>query len=593
MPHSKQTTSLLHDIAILWFYLGKQTQLQLSLFSILMLIAIIAEIISIGAIIPFLTALTSPETLVNSTKLAPIINHLNIQKTEDVLLPFTLLFILVSLVSAFIRITLFWANAKLTISMGTKLRTDLYKRTLFQPYEYHLGKNSSDLVSLLTEKADSVIRNGIMQILLLISSFILSLSIIATLFWINPDVATVTFIILGGGYILTGYIVRKKIKGNSELIAKNQPLTVKYTQESIGGIRDVILNSSQATFKNLFKNAAHHVQYAQAQNIFLGHLPKPILELTAIIMIALLAYLLQHHHSTEALPILGALALGAQRLLPSLQQMYFSWSAASGTQAAIADVVECLTINSSENNHHAFQNNTLSLCDNIELRHVNYSYPDHTRQVLQNVNLTIKKGTRLGFIGETGSGKSTLLDIVMGLLKPTQGEIWIDNQVLNHENINHWRNNIAHVPQSIFLADASVTDNIAFGIPPERVDHERIKIAAQQAQISDYIDSLPKGYNTLVGENGIRLSGGQKQRIGIARALYKQAEVIVFDEATSALDNETEKSVMNAIDSLNSDLTILIIAHRVSTLKNCNTVYQLANGKIETLKDFHSFMGSQ
>jgi ATP-binding cassette subfamily B protein len=275
-----------------------------------------------------------------------------------------------------------------------------------------------------------------------------------------------------------------------------------------------------------------------------------------------------------AIPVLGALALGAQRLLPALQQAYASFSAIIGVEASLKDVLALLDQPLPEYLNQLFPAPILFEKE-IKLTNLSFSYTKDSPLVLENINLSILKGERIGFIGVTGSGKSTLIDIIMGLLSPTNGKLTIDQKILSRENQRSWQVRIAHVPQNIYLSDSTIEENIAFGIPVNEINHQRVKEAAKQAQIADMIDSSENGYQTLVGERGVRLSGGQRQRISIARALYKKADVLIFDEATSSLDTETEEVVMSAIDKLGENLTILIIAHRLTTLKGCDRIVKL------------------
>ena len=312
-----------------------------------------------------------------------------------------------------------------------------------------------------------------------------------------------------------------------------------------------------------------------------------------MLIIAILAFAFSQKTDgiVNAIPTLGALALGAQRLLPVLQQGYASWSAIRGGQALLQDSLELLDLPLP---FHADNpsSQVLPFKTKIELEKVGFSYDPQTPYVLKEVNLTISKGSRIGFIGTTGSGKSTLLDIVMGLLQPTDGKLKIDCQEVTIANCRAWQAHIAHVPQVIFLIDSTIEENIALGIPKDQIDKHRVRQSAKVAQISDSIEKLPNQYQTLVGERGIRLSGGQRQRLGIARAIYKQADVIIFDEASSALDNETEYALMQAIDNLSPDLTILIIAHRVTTLKNCSEIVELSGGKIHRISSYQDLISS-
>ena len=355
-------------------------------------------------------------------------------------------------------------------------------------------------------------------------------------------------------------------------------------QEGLGGIRDVLIDGTQATYCNIYRNADLPLRNAQGNNSFIGMSPRYALEALGMLLISSLAFTLakQPDGVAKAIPVLGALALGAQRLLPVLQLAYSSWSGIQGGQASLQDALELLDQPLPD---YADQPpvKPIPFKHQIDIKDLLFRYTPNTPYVLKNLHLTISKGSRIGFIGVTGSGKSTLLDIIMGLLQPTEGTLKIDEEPITTSNNRAWQAHIAHVPQAIFLADSTIEENIAFGLPKNNIDLNRVKKAAEQAQIADIIETWPKKYKTYVGERGIRLSGGQRQRIGIARALYKQANVIIFDEATSALDNETEQAVMQSIESLGQDLTILIIAHRLTTLKNCTQIVELADGGIKRI----------
>ena len=317
------------------------------------------------------------------------------------------------------------------------------------------------------------------------------------------------------------------------------------------------------------------------------------MEALGMILISMLAYTLamQVDGVAKAIPILGAFALGSQRLLPVLQQAYAAWSGIQGGQGSLQDT---LTLLDQPLPDHAEQLSVQALTFkyNISLKQISFRYNAQTPYVLKSLNLTIAKGSRVGFIGTTGSGKSTLLDIVMGLLYPSHGVMEVDGTAVTPANARAWQVRIAHVPQTIFLSDASIEENIAFGVPKDRIDHRRIRQAAEQAQLAGSIETWPEHYQTLVGERGIRLSGGQRQRIGIARALYKQADVIIFDEATSALDNETEQAVMHAIEALSKDLTLFIIAHRLTTLESCTQIVELDDGDIKRIGSYKDIINT-
>jgi len=305
------------------------------------------------------------------------------------------------------------------------------------------------------------------------------------------------------------------------------------------------------------------------------------MEALGMVLIAALAYGLSRQSGgvAAALPVLGTLALGAQRLLPAMQQAYSSWAYIAGSYGSVAEIVALLSQPLPEEAVRASPM-PLQFSHSIVFDRVRFRYSVDGPWVLNDLSLIIYKGGRVGFVGSTGSGKSTALDLLMGLLTPTEGELSVDGEPLTGDRVRAWQRSIAHVPQSIYLADATVAENIAFGLPREAIDTERVRLAAQQAQIAAFFESQAEGYNAVVGERGIRLSGGQRQRIGIARALYKQASVLVFDEATSALDNATEQSVMDAIDGLNRELTIVLIAHRLTTVRHCSSIVEFDSGRL-------------
>jgi len=360
----------------------------------------------------------------------------------------------------------------------------------------------------------------------------------------------------------------------------------------LGGIRDVLLDGTQPIYCDIYRRADQQLRHAQGNNIFIGQSPRHAMEALGMVLIAALAYGLSSQTGgiATALPVLGALALGAQRLLPALQQGYGAWVSIAGSRASLADVIELLDQPLPAWVHQAAPA-PIVFQDSIHFENVRFRYTDKAPWVLDGIDLTIPKGARVGFVGSTGSGKSTLMDLLMGLLVPTEGGLLVDGQPITGERVIAWQRTIAHVPQSIYLADTTLAENIAFGVPRDAIDLQRVQQAARQAQIADFIESGPDGYNALVGERGIRLSGGQRQRIGIARALYKQASVLVFDEATSALDNATEQSVMDAIETLNRDLTILIIAHRLTTVRHCDTIVEMAHGRVAAQGAYEQLLG--
>jgi len=558
-----------------------------------MIVASFAEIISIGAVLPFLAVLTAPERIFQLPAAQPFIKLMGLTSSSQLLLPLTILFGIAAIFSGAIRLFLLWASTRLSYATGADLSISIYRRTLYQPYSVHVSRNSSEIISGITSKT-AVKISSLTNVLNFISSAIILLAILVTLVSIDPFIALAAF---GGFGLLYGLIIqvtRKNLLANSKRISLESTKVIKSLQEGLGGIRDVLIDGSQAVYCQIYRNSDLPMRRAQGNNLFVSSSPRYALEALGMMLIAVLAYVLarQPDGIAKAIPVLGALALGAQRMLPILQQAYGSWSSIQGYQASLKDALVLLDQPLPDYVDQPAAK-TLPFRQKIGLNNLSFRYTEQTPWVLNNFDLTVRKGSRIGFIGVTGSGKSTLLDIVMGLLKPTEGSLEIDDQKVTTENNRAWQAHIAHVPQAIYLADSTIEENIAFGVPKGKIDQNRVKQAAQQAQIADIIETWPKKYQTYVGERGIRLSGGQRQRIGIARALYKQADVIIFDEATSALDNETEQAVMQAIESLGNDLTVLIIAHRLTTLKNCTQIVELADGGIKRIGSYGKIVSNE
>ena len=540
-----------------------------------------AEIASLGAVLPFIAALTEPERLLQWPLMRRFAQALGVQTAGQLLLPITLGFIAIALASGAVRMLLLWASARVTFSSGADLSSEVYRRTLYQPYSVHVARNSSEVISGITNKVGGTVLGVMFPVMTLISSGVSLCATLATLLIIDPWVALGAGLGFGACYGLITWFSRRRLRDNSRRIATEYTFVVKALQEGLGGIRDVLLDGSQPVYSEVYRRAEKSLRRAQGDNVFMGQSPRYSMEALGMVLIAILAYALsrQSHGVAAALPVLGALALGAQRLLPALQQVYGAWASIAGSHALLEDTIDLLDQPLPEDAARP-RPGPLPFRNEIKLEGICFRYAGEGPWVLDHLDLAIPQGARVGLVGGTGSGKSTLLDLLMGLLQPTEGLISIDGQVLGGSTVRAWQACIAHVPQSIFLADTTLWQNIAFGTPPHAIDPERVRAAARHAQICDFIDSMPQGFDSLVGERGVRLSGGQRQRIGIARALYKEASVLVLDEATSALDNSTERLVVDAINGLSRDLTVLMIAHRLSTVRNCDTILELEHGRL-------------
>jgi ATP-binding cassette, subfamily B, bacterial PglK len=566
------------QIISLWHHLSKLRQKQFYMLLALMFVATIAEVISVGLVLPFLGALTSPEQIYQHSLMQYPIQLLNITKPDQLILPLTAAFIAATILAGVIRLTLLYVTTRLSYATGADISINIYRRTLYQEYSIHVKRNSSEVINGIITKTNTVIKGALTPVLTLISSMIILVGIMSALFIIDMQVAFIAFTGFGALYWIVIKYTKAKLRQNSQVIANQSNQMIKSLQEGLGGIRDVLIDGSQEFYCTLYRNADLPMRQASGSNLFIAGSPKFAMESIGMSLIAILAYFMtqQQDGMITAIPILGALALGAQRLLPALQQAYSSYSSIRASESSIQDVLDLLN---QPLPIHATQNRLIEIPfkKEIVLNNISFRYSKNTPWVLKNINLKITRGMRIGFIGATGSGKSTLLDVIMGLVQPTKGEIVVDNNAITVTNRQVWQKHIAHVPQSIYLSDSTIEENIAFGIPKDEINKKRVEKSIKQAKIDELIGESKDGYQAIVGEQGVRLSGGQRQRIGIARALYKQTDILVFDEATSALDNNTERAVMKEVSELKRDLTVLIIAHRLSTLKNCDRIIRINN----------------
>lgn len=549
-----------------------------------MILASLTEVASIGAVLPFLGALMAPERLFEHPMASPIISVLGINTTKQIVFAATAAFIMIALLSAITRLTLLWSQTRIGYGIGADLSIEIYKKTLYQPYPTHVARNSSEVITAISTKTNAAIQYSLLPLIFVISSIVMMAFILAALIAIDPSIAMIAFGGFGSLYIIIMLATKKKLAHDSARVSHEANQVTKALQEGLGGIRDVLLDGTQETYCTIYRNADNALRNSQANIQIIGGSPRFLIESIGMVLIAILAYKLASSESgiDTAIPVLGALAIGAQRILPLMQQVYSNWASIKGSHSSVLDVLELLDQTISDQLK-TQKDQFIPFDEKIQLNQISFNYNLGSSQILKNITLTIEKGKRIGIIGPTGSGKSTLIDILMGLLQPTQGSLTIDGIEITEENNREWQRHIAHVPQSIFLADATITENIAFGVPLDKIDHSRVKNAAQQAQIANTIESWPEKFNTYVGERGIRLSGGQRQRIGIARALYKEADVIIFDEATSALDSQTESDVMSALGLINETITIIMVAHRVTTLKDCDQIIELDHGQISRI----------
>lgn len=536
------------------------------------------EFASIGAIVPFLGVLLSPERALDYDLFRRVVNLLGISGRDGTVILVTALFLGIIVFSALARGFLLWLNVRISHAIGGDFEREVYRRTLYQPYEVHTQQNLSTVIAGVG-KAGSI-TSTILAFLSILQGLVIILFIGSAIFIVDFRISISTFVTVGVIYLGTMKFSRSLLRRNGEIVASNANVRLKWIQESLGGIRDILLEGRQEQYCQYFAQKTYQVKRAAGSNRLIGQSPRLVIEPIGIVIIGIVSCVIALTGDLAAeIPTLGAIAFAAQRLLPTAQQVYGGWSSITGSLALIRDVFDIIN---QPIRDEFLQDDVepLAFHEELRLNQLNFEYDATKERVLRDITLSIKKGSCVGIAGRTGCGKSTLLDLMLGLLTPANGEITLDGQQMSGHIRQRWQRTVAHVPQDVFLTDATIAENIAFGVTPKNVDMDRVRVAANRAQLGDMIAKLPKGLNTVVGERGQQLSGGQRQRVGIARALYRHAAVMVFDEATSALDVHTERAVIDEITNSGEDTTLIIVTHRLPTLEHCNLVYVLDNGRV-------------
>jgi ABC-type multidrug transport system fused ATPase/permease subunit len=566
--------------AAIYGLMNRRRRLQLVATLILMTAGAVAELVTIGAVLPLLALAADPSYFDRFPIVQQVLARVGASAEGNLMVPAAILLIAAAIFSGMMRLALAWTSYRFVYGVGYDISMRVYSRLLRQPYDHYVRQNSSVALAAV-QKIYSVVVGIVSPVILAVTSAVISLCIVVFLFVIDPWTAAFATTSVGILYVGISVASKRVLLANSRQISAVHTERLKVVQESWGGMRDIILEHSQPMFERKLAEHEHDMRRLWSVGNFLTDAPRFVVEGIGIIVVALLAvyFSFQPGGLLAAIPVLGALAVGAQRLLPLVQQVYRGWASYSMNSHALKDVLELMSAPVSSAKPPAPGDATLPRAITIEARQLWFSYSED-EPVLKGIDLTIRPGERVAFIGKTGSGKSTLVDVLMGLLTPTRGQLLLGGVPMNNSNVSEWQGRIAHVPQAIFLSDDSIAANIAFGSSSDEIDMERVLHAAERADVRSFVEQLPEGFATTVGERGIRLSGGQRQRIGIARALYKNATVLVLDEATSALDAATEASIMESIAGLDRELTIILIAHRLSTVAGCDTVYRLEAGRI-------------
>ena len=545
----------------------------------LSIFAAFSELASIGSIIPFTTAIFNISVFKKQVSDFFGIELHNISDNELIFLAIVIFIIFLIFVTS-IRIFLQNKITKLAYQIGFDISKNLFDKLIFQSYDEYIKSNSNIIISNITNKINTIIGNVAMPFIVLSSSIILIVSIISLLLFISFEVAIFAFLYFSIIYMATGYLMKKKLNNNSNIMSKASDNIIKILQESVGNFRDIYLYNLHDSVINLFRENENNYRKTQASNAFLSSYPRFLIESLGIIFLLLMAiylYFSQSQDIIKAIPLIAGFAYGAQKLIPIFQQVFVAWSQYNGSEKLFLDVLQYLNKKSNKEIYKKSKNN-FSFSKSIKLINVSFGYNNH--KLFDNISLEIIKGDRICLKGESGVGKSTLTDIIIGFLQPNSGKVMFDDVDSSDISPNYIKSIISNVPQSIFISNKSILENIAPGLKKKDIDLKKVKKIITQVSIDEWINSLENGLDTILYENGKNLSGGQRQRIGIARSLYKDPKIIIFDEATSSLDSDTELKIINTINKISSDITIIFITHNENFSANYNKSFKLINKKL-------------
>lgn len=580
---------MLSQMKELYTLLTAEQRRKLLRLQVLVVLMSFTEIAGVASIGPFMALVGDMSQLQGTGMVADLYRASGISEPRDFLFWLGIGVLGVLTVAALISMLTTWRLSLYGARVGTELSSRLYKHYMYQPWLFHAGGASSQLTNQIAQECHRVTLYIISPLMLMNAKLALALLMAVAIFFYNPMVAIVGLMIFSAAYWVLYRMVRRRLVANGKAITKAQRMRFKLLAEGFGGIKDVLLLGRQAILTKRFDTASARFAHAQGTTQAMSQVPRYAMELVAFgSVIFLMLYLLAAYEGnlSAILPMLSVYALAGFKMLPAFQQVYTSISQIRGNLAAFESLRDGLqasalasypeaegTLDERHETHWVPESS-------IQIKKVVFAYPGKDEPALKGLEINIPANRVIGLVGASGSGKSTAIDILLGLIQPQSGELLIDGQPVTAENRRAWQNSLGFVPQSIFLADSSIRENIAFGLPPEQIDDERVMQAAAMAHLDELLVELPDGMGTRVGERGVQLSGGQRQRIGIARALYHDADVLVLDEATSALDGITEKLIMDAIHDFSGSKTIIMIAHRLATVKECDCIYLMEEGKV-------------
>ena len=554
----------------------------------MVIIMAVLEMAGVASVMPFLSVMGDPQMVETNRILASLYDNLGFESVDMFLFALGAAAFTIILLSAVFRILTHYAMNRFIEMRRHSISKRLLETYLRQPYEFFLDRHSGDMSKSILSEVDQLVEQVFRPGMQMVAYSIVIVALVILLVVIDPLIALGVTAVVGGSYAAIFLAVRPLLTRIGLERRRANTERFEAAGDALGGIKDIKLLGREHAYLQRFQIPSCRQASTQATNRTLSDVPKFLIEAIGFGGVIVLALVLiatfggvTDGRLGQVLPMLGLYAFAGYRILPAAQRIYAGVAKLRFGAAAIDGVYDDLHKRERLAEIHECAPQALHPRSDITFSHITYTYPNADEAALKDIYLTIPVGSSLGIIGTTGAGKTTLVDVLLGLLRPDEGAIAVDGQPITDGNLRAWQQSLGYVPQDIFLTDSTVAENIALGVPPEQIAYDQVARSAHMAQMHEFItDDLPHGYNTLVGERGVRLSGGQRQRIGIARALYRDPPVIVFDEATSALDRETEADVMQAIDLISECKTLVIIAHRLSTVESCNQLIQLEHGKI-------------
>jgi HlyD family secretion protein len=586
--NNSNNINLIESLKELFLLLTPQQKKNFFILQFLVILSSFFELFGVTLVVPFMKLIGSLEILHNQkTIFYKIYTFFSFSSDYSFILFLGVFVILILGLSSFFSIFTIWKLYRFANKTGMELADLLYKHYMIRNWLFYVNNNSAELTKQIANEAARVTNLMLQPIMNINAKLVLIFVISLTIILYNYKVAFIGITFFSISYFVMYKVVRKKLHINGERISNILTNRYRLLNEGFGGIKDILLTGTNIEYIKKFEKTGEIFANAQSVNITISQAPRYIMEfVTYGSMILLVLYLFNNESNNiqNILPTLTFYALASFKLLPAFQQIYVAITHIKGNVAAFNVIKEDLkeALNESKDIFLCSSNtrNKLSMKRFLKLNNINFKYPNSREFVLQNISMRIEANTLIGIVGHSGSGKSTLVDIILGLIFPNSGEIIVDNKIINKNNVRLWQNNIGYVNQSIFLSEGTIAENIAFGIPADKIDFNKINEAVKLAHLSEMIDKLELGIYTKVGERGVKLSGGQRQRIAIARALYNNPDILIFDEATSALDGITEKIIMDAIHKYKGKKTIIIVAHRLKTIKKCDKIFLLDKGII-------------